>query len=111
MSWHNYEEKRLDRANCNGVLIELVKVWSKKEPEEDAYFMSYIADQYDDSYADPDEYEYETEEEGRRNFESFVNEYKNKPNWNAQAAYDEAHGTINGEDQRIVEMRELWGEG
>lgn len=32
------------------------------------------------------------------------------PDWEAQARYDEAHGTINGEDAGIVAMRELWGE-
>ena len=33
------------------------------------------------------------------------------PNWEAQARYDEEHGTINGEDPGIVAYRELVGEG
>lgn len=32
------------------------------------------------------------------------------PDWEAQARYDEIHGTINGEDPGVVAMRELWGE-
>lgn len=44
----------------------------------------------------------------------FFSEWAEKPvepNWEAQAEYDEAHGTINGEDARIVAYRELVGEG
>lgn len=109
MNNHRYNEKRLDRANCNGVIIELMQYWAKGEPEADAYFMIYIGDQYDPD-GEVDDYDYETETEARLAFDGFVAEYKDKPNWNAQAAYDEAHGTINGEDAGIVAYRELVGE-
>lgn len=103
-----YNERSLVKANCNGVAIELVKFWAVTEPEEDAYFVVYIEDTYDD-WGGADELDYDNEEEARAAFQGFVDEYKNKPNWNAQAAYDEAHGTINGEDPGVVAMRELWG--
>lgn len=109
MNQHRYNEKRLDFANCNGVHITLEKVWAKTEPEDDAYFLVHIMDVYDEFGCDVDPYDYDTEEEARAAFTEFVAEYADKPNWNAQAAYDEAHGTINGEDAGIVEMRELWG--
>lgn len=32
--------------------------------------------------------------------------YKAEPDWEAQAAYDEAHGTINGSDPAIVAWQE-----
>lgn len=32
------------------------------------------------------------------------------PNWEAQAEYDELHGTVNGQDPGVLEMMELWGE-
>jgi hypothetical protein len=32
-----------------------------------------------------------------------------KPDWEAQARYDEAHGTVNGQDPRIAEWNELVG--
>ncbi|QDP61546.1 MAG: hypothetical protein Tp138OMZ00d2C19078261_7 [Prokaryotic dsDNA virus sp.] len=32
------------------------------------------------------------------------------PDWEAQAAYDAAHGTVNGHDPAILEYRELVGE-
>jgi hypothetical protein len=104
-----YNEVTIRKANCNGVLIELQKVWARGDAEEDAYYLLYIVDQFDDWGGDQDPYDYETEAEGIAAFEGFVEEYRNKPNWNAQAAYDAEHGTINGEDAGIVEMRELWG--
>jgi hypothetical protein len=64
----------------------------------------------DDPDAWEDEvYSFMTYEEAR---EFFGNEQAREiqPNWEAQAEYDELHGTINGEDAGIVAMRELWGE-
>ena len=37
-------------------------------------------------------------------------DHSNEPDWEMQAEYDSLHGTINGEDPGVVEMRELWGE-
>lgn len=104
-----YNDKRVQFANCNGVHIEVRKYWGKGHDEADAYFMLTIADAFDD-YCEPDEYEHETEAEALEQFEALVEEYRDKPNWNAQAAYDEAHGTINGEDAGIVAWREAVGE-
>lgn len=102
-----YNEKQMHRANCNGVIITMEKVWAKNEPEEDAYFLVSIVDSFDeDGYGD-DPYDYETEAEAKAAFDGFVAEYRDKPNWNAQAAYDAEHGTINGEDPGVVQMREL----
>jgi hypothetical protein len=70
---------------------------------------------------DADDWPYESQacmssdEEGARNeFSSYCDamedpDYAPAPDWEAQARYDELHGTVNGEDPRIVEMRELWG--
>lgn len=104
-----YNDKQVKFANCNGVHIEVRKYWGKGQSEEDAYFMVTIVDAFDD-WSEPDEYEAETETEALEMFTGFVEEYQDKPNWNAQAAYDEAHGTINGEDAGIVAWREAVGE-
>lgn len=105
-----YNEKQVNRANCNGVIITMTKCWAVTEPEEDAYFLVSIVDSFDEESGYDDPYDYETEAEAKAAFDEFVEEYRDKPNWNAQAAYDEAHGTINGQDPRIVEWNELVGE-
>ncbi len=99
-----YHEKQLHIANCNGVIITMTKFWATTEPEEDAYFLVSVVDCFSDDWSE-DSYDYETE--AKAVFDGFVEEYREKPNWNAQATYDEAHGTINGEDPGIVMMREL----
>jgi|SRR6056297_2052385 len=104
-----YNAKRVKFANCNGVHIEVRAHWARSEPEQDAYFILTIQDVYDE-WSEPDDWEYDNEAEAVAAFEEFVAEYGNKPNWNAQAAYDAAHGTINGEDPGIVAMREAYGE-
>jgi hypothetical protein len=63
---------------------------------------------------DPDDYEneifsYDSYDEAAQRFDLWSNE-EVRPNWEAQAEYDELHGTVNGEDAGIVMMRELWGE-
>ena len=104
-----YNEKQIKFANCNGVQIEVRKFWSRSESEDDAYFLVTILDAFDD-WSEPDDYEAETEAEALEMFAGFVEEYRDKPNWNAQATYDVEHGTINGEDAGIVQMRELLGD-
>jgi hypothetical protein len=48
--------------------------------------------------------------EAEEAFEKRLAELRETPNHAAQARYDEEHGTVNGYDPRIEEMRELWGE-
>lgn len=106
-----YNEVKLASARPNGWNISLYKIWAKNEPEEDAYFMVYEActDGYGE-YDGEDDTEFETEAEARKYYEDRLSSLRDTPNWAAQAAYDEQHGTINGEDAGIVAMRELWGE-
>lgn len=54
-------------------------------------------------------YEFNSYEDARQWFDKYSGQSL-EPNWEAQAEYDELHGTINGEDAGIVAMRELWGE-
>lgn len=63
---------------------------------------------------DPDSYEdryieFSSYEAARKAFDEW-SDLPVIPDWEAQAEYDELHGTINGEDADIVMMRELWGE-
>lgn len=104
-----YNEITLKRSRPNGFYIELSKIWAKNEPEEDAYFV--VSEAVTDGYGDfdgCDDTEFETEGEARAYFELRCSELSKTQNWQAQAEYDMAHGTINGEDAGIVEMRELW---
>lgn len=64
--------------------------------------------------ADPDAWEsdleqFDTMEEAWAFFERGAKEPL-VPDWEAQSRYDELHGTVNGEDARIVAYRELVGE-
>lgn len=96
--------KSIKKSNCNGILIETEHCTDKNGE----WWEVTLVDQYDD-WAEPEVFEEGSEAEALARHDALVDEYKDKPNWNAQAAYDEAHGTINGEDAGIVEMRELWG--
>ncbi len=55
----------------------------------------YVEVQTSDDY-DTDPCEYETMEEAKADFDLNCRELANQPNWDAQDAYDDAHGTING---------------
>ena len=103
-----YNEKRLDRCRPNGWNIELLKIWAKTEPEEDAYFL--VVEATTDGYDGTDKVEFETEAEARKYFEERCAELSDIPNMEAQYQYDMAHGTVNGEDAGIAAMREAWGE-
>jgi hypothetical protein len=74
---------------------------------EDGYYV-WIMMTDPDSYED-EVFEYSTYEAARKAFDGWEAEPL-QPNWEAQAEYDELHGTVNGEDAGIVMMRELWGE-
>ena len=101
-----YNSKQLDRARPNGWSVILMKYWATTEPEEDAYFV--VSEDACDGYGEPDSMEFETEAEARSSFEERVNALRNVPNWELQAEYDAMHGTVNGEDPRIAEMRDFW---
>jgi len=96
--------KSIKKSNCNSILIETEHCTG---PSGEWWKVT-LVDQYDD-WAELEVFEEGSEAEALARHDALVDEYKHKPNWNAQAAYDEAHGTINGEDPGIVEMRELWG--
>ncbi len=64
----------------------------------------------DEVDTDWDIWDFATEAEATSRYEGLMEDRGNTPNWEAQAEYDELHGTINGEDAGIVMMRELWGE-
>ncbi len=93
----------LEHANPNRLgLIALVK-----QVDADLWWF------YDATDEDADEAwtnDYSSEAEARSEYETELKRLQNTPNWEAQAEYDEAHGTINGEDPGIVQMRELLGE-
>lgn len=54
--------------------------------------------------------DYENEEIAKSKYDARVAELAGQPNWQAQAEYDEAHGTVNGYDPAILHLQELWGE-
>lgn len=73
---------------------------------DDGYFIWVMTDP--DSYED-EFFDYSSYEAARKTFDEWTDRPL-EPNWEAQAEYDELHGTVNGEDPGIVMMRELWGE-
>ena len=94
-------------TNCNGVQIELIEILDLNN--QSMTWTVVVGDLYDPD-AECDEIESDNLEEAQTIFRQHVESYKNKPNMNAQIAYDREHGTINGEDERIAQMRELWRE-
>lgn len=74
---------------------------------EDGYFI-WVMMTDPDSYED-EIFDYSSYEAARKAFDEWTDRPL-EPNWEAQAEYDEMHGTINGEDPGVVAMRELWGE-
>lgn len=96
----------LKKSNCNGIVIETEKCTDRSG----TYFTVTLCDMYDD-FAEAEIFDdLGSEAEALAQHDALVKEYADKPNWNAQAAYDEAHGTINGQDAGIVAMNEMWGE-
>jgi hypothetical protein len=65
---------------------------------------------FDEGYTDWDVWDFPTREAAESIYDGLVKDRSDTPNWEAQAEYDEIHGTINGEDPGIVAMRELCGE-
>lgn len=64
--------------------------------------------------ADPDAWESDIEQfDSYEEASAFFNKKVDAPlvpDWDLQQRYDAAHGTVNGEDEGVVRMRELWGE-
>lgn len=93
----------LEHANPNRLgLIALVK-----QVGEDVWWF------YDATDADGDEAwtnEYSSEATARKEYETELQRLQNTPNWEAQAEYDEMHGTINGRDPGVVAWEEQFGE-
>lgn len=86
---------------------ELVLFCTRDEMTDHSWVVWQLRQDSDDF--DDEIFSYPTYEEARKAFD----EWKDRPlepNWEAQAEYDELHGTINGEDPGVVTMRELWGE-
>lgn len=75
----------------------------------DGYFYVYAMQRDPDAYED-DIYDF-SDYDSAMDFFNRESSAPVQPDWEAQARYDEIHGTINGEDARIVEYRELVGEG
>jgi len=51
-------------------------------------------------------YDFQDKADAEKLYHEIADERRNTPNWAMQAEYDDAHGTINGEDPGIVAMRE-----
>jgi hypothetical protein len=98
---------RLAYDRPNGWSISLYKI----SDSYGTYFVVYesVVDGYGD-YDGEDAMDFDTEAEARKYYEKRVEFLRDTPNWEAQSAYDELHGTINGVDPGIVEWRELVGE-
>ena len=47
--------------------------------------------------------DFESTNEARHAFLDLCEELRHTPNWELQAQYDEAHGTLNGGDPRLME--------
>lgn len=62
---------------------------------------------FDEGYTDWDVWDFKTRQEAESLYDGLVADRSATPNWEAQAEYDELHGTINGEDLGIAHMREL----
>lgn len=60
-------------------------------------------DEFEEPYVD----DFQDLVQAKEFVDQLLKEFGDKPNWEAQAAYDMAHGTINGEDEMIVLQREM----
>ena len=72
----------------------------------DTLMTTYVFEDDPDGW-EPDIRSFASVEEAEAAFNKRVEELRHTPNWEAQAEYDEVHGTINGEDPGVVAMREL----
>ena len=87
----------LDIDTRHGMLLLCVR--------EDSYFI-WIYEDDPEGWVFESFYDYSSYEVARKAFDEW-SDRPLEPNWEAQAEYDEMHGTINGEDAGIVMMREL----
>lgn len=64
----------------------------------------------DGEYGDVWETEFgDNEAAARERYETERSELRSVPNWEAQEEYDRLHGTVNGQDPRIVAWNEEFG--
>ena len=78
--------------------------------EKDGTYLVVSEDPDPENWNEPNEFETDDAVDARKVYDDWVSELMNTPNWDAQREYDALHGTVNGEDPGIAEMRELWGE-
>lgn len=77
----------IKRATINGYVLVLT--------EDDGLFLLTEGNSFDD-YDEPVEDEFDDRDEAIKQFEHRAEKLRDTPNWEAQAAYDEEHGTDNG---------------
>lgn len=68
---------------------------------------SYSVEEHIDGWWEPGQ-DYDTLAEAEVTFEGLCAELRQTPNWEAQARYDEEHGTDNGYDPDIEAFRREW---
>lgn len=99
----------LDYANPNRHgLVALVAIDIRAHSQFDNDEFCVIVE--DPDAWEPEYWDFSTYEQAAKFYDDFVTRQSSTPNWEAQAEYDEAHGTINGEDPGVVAMREMLGE-
>jgi len=66
---------------------------------------------YDATYDDCEPWtnEYSSEERARKEYNSVYERLVRTLNWEAQAEYDEMHGTVNGRDPGVLAWEEAFG--
>lgn len=81
-----YHEEILERQVVNGFHVELIA--SKNEDGDQ--FLELLVD------GELEQEDFESTNEARHAFLDLCEELRRTPNWELQAQYDEAHGTVNG---------------
>lgn len=102
---------------ANGYFGEGVEVLENANPNRNGWIVLVkYKNEFFTAFEDDPEFEpmeagpYKAEADARTVYEQWREEQGDTPNWDAQAEYDQMHGTVNGQDPGIVEMNELWGE-
>ena len=98
---NSFRSKTIKSVTINGIRLDVEKVWNGSVLN--AWYEFSETDIYvDDDFSEVVEcvgiYH------GLKMMEERVAELQDTPNWNMQRAYDQAHGTINGQDPAIQEM-------
>jgi hypothetical protein len=77
--------------------------------EQDGQHIVFFEDNDPDLYDPMRDMECHSKKEAERIYQKWRAGLLETPNWEAQREYDERHGTVNGEDPRIAEAKEMWG--